>query len=443
VTGSENSDGETEMGRSARPDLPPAIVLHMGLSGLEIARSLGRHGVHILGLDSDPSALGFASRFCDSRICPSPRYDPGGLVQFLLCLCARLGIQPVVLPASDENVLFLSRYRDVLEDAMRFALPDGALVESLVSKIGLQTAVPKYGIEMPVTLPVQSAKEMKEGVSRIGFPCLVKPAFSQDWQNTDHFAACKAVEVHNRAELDSVYRAAKAVGPVVLQEIIPGPVRNSHYVSCYLDAASVPKGVFVHRKLRCHPAPYGVGCFLESVREPALVELSIRLLQGLQYHGLAGLDFKRDPRDGSWKLIEVNARFGIGDSLAAICGVDLAALCYSDMAIPVATAPPPLAYRCGVRWVWLETDVQAFLRERMMGSLTFRQWIGSLRQRPCFHSTFAWDDPVPGIMVAGRLARAAAKRIAGRLRTWSPAKRAGPADVTDLARPGEWAEHVD
>ncbi len=45
-----------------------AIVMHMGVNGLGITRSLGRSGVYVIGVDYNSKAVGFSSKFCRKKI---------------------------------------------------------------------------------------------------------------------------------------------------------------------------------------------------------------------------------------------------------------------------------------------------------------------------------------------------------------------------------------
>jgi len=52
--------------------MPAAFVLQMGTNGLGVTRSPGREGVRVVGVDFDPRALGFSSRYCQPILCPEP-----------------------------------------------------------------------------------------------------------------------------------------------------------------------------------------------------------------------------------------------------------------------------------------------------------------------------------------------------------------------------------
>lgn len=79
----------------------------------------------------------------------------------------------------------------------------------------------------------------------------------------------------------------------------------------------------VARRRRQHPHEFGrATTFAETVDLPVLEERSERLLATLEYYGLAEVEYKQDPRDGEYKLLDFNARAWGYHSLGAEAGVD-------------------------------------------------------------------------------------------------------------------------
>ena len=66
----------------------------------------------------------------------------------------------------------------------------------------------------------------------------------------------------------------------------------------------------VARRRRQHPPDFGrASTFVETLEEPeARGALRAHALRKIGYDGLVELEFKRDPRDGSFKLLDFNAR---------------------------------------------------------------------------------------------------------------------------------------
>src|SRR5256885_6552685 len=48
--------------------------------------------------------------------------------------------------------------------------------------------------------------------------------------------------------------------------------------------------------------------YVETVDEPQVIEPSVRLLKALRFTGLVEAEFKKDPRDSQYKVIDINPR---------------------------------------------------------------------------------------------------------------------------------------
>src|SRR5512134_3854771 len=94
-----------------RPSMPnrkhKAFVLSLFDTGLGVVRSLGRAGVPVIGLDSNPVMPGFASRYCQARLSPDPVSHPEALLDFLIKEGEQLDEPGILMPASDAYVLFM------------------------------------------------------------------------------------------------------------------------------------------------------------------------------------------------------------------------------------------------------------------------------------------------------------------------------------------------
>jgi len=138
-----------------------------------------------------------------------------------------------------------------------------------------------------------------------------------------------------------------------------------------------------------------------------VVEPSRRLLAKLGYTGLIEVEYKRDPRDGVLKLLDMNPRLWGWHTLCPKAGVDFPWLlwlmvCGRD--VPAARA------RAGVRWLRFTTDTPTALNELLHRRLPVREYARSLR-RPRASAIFAWDDPLPGVAELPVLAYVLAQRL--------------------------------
>jgi predicted ATP-grasp superfamily ATP-dependent carboligase len=170
------------------------------------------------------------------------------------------------------------------------------------------------------------------------------------------------------------------------------------------------------RKLRQFPAQYGDGSLQVTVDAPEVVELSRRLLRKLEYRGFVGVEFKLDPRDDSYRLMEINARAVSGNQLAISAGIDFAWIAYQYLTGCDLGAGSERRFQHGIKYVNEEWDVQAYLALRQAEAMSLGEWLGSLRGVEA-RALGAWDDPIPLVVGFLRLLR---QLVAG---LWSTARR--------------------
>src|ERR1017187_9589024 len=94
---------------------PTAVVMNMFYTGLGIARSLGEHGIPVVGLTSQRGVYGNFTRYARTVLCPDSRNQPEQLLAYLLEMGRQIGHRSVIFPTRDDDVLFLDRFRGELE----------------------------------------------------------------------------------------------------------------------------------------------------------------------------------------------------------------------------------------------------------------------------------------------------------------------------------------
>lgn len=296
---------------------------------------------------------------------------------------------------------------------MAVCSPDAA--EITVDKSKLGRFCEENEIRVPQTVRIQVA-DIPGSAVELRFPGILKPLESSHWENYD--ARCivgsrKVVEVANRQELnDSLTLLRPLNKDVLFQEAIPGPDSNLLYAVGYVSKNGDIAGFFVGSKLRTYPPHFGRGSYVESVGAPDVDMLARKVVQALEYRGAPiGIEFKRDTRDGSLALIEINPRFGLWDAFATDCGMDIAYAMYADqtsLEYQVSTS-----YRIGMRVLNVELDIPASVAYWRAGELRLDAWLKSIVSR--HHSgIFARDDT----STSWAYLRLAARRAARGLAKW-------------------------
>ncbi len=377
---------------------PAAIVCDLYITGLSMMRDFTMHGIPVVGIDPKPGRIGFFTKYGRKFLCPDPLTAESELLGFLHRLGEDLPGGGVLFPTSDSFVLFVSKHRDNLSRYFGFAMPDRTIIEKLVSKRGLVEIADQADFPIPATDFPASRGEAMNLSSRVEYPIIIKPEFSRSWYDEQIYPitmGSKVMKIHSADELLKTYELlSKVDSRLVFQEIIPGGDDQLFYFASYMDENGKPLAVFAGRKLRLMPIHFGSATYVESFHDRKLEEKCIHLLRTCKYRGLSGIEVKRDPRDGQYKLIEINARFGLWDALGTKCGVDLSFVAFQD--ILGNSVKPILTYRTGVKWISFENDIRAFIHYRRENSLQFRRWISSWKGKKEW-AVLSWRDPMPAI----------------------------------------------
>ena len=357
-----------------------------------------------MGLSPSEADPGMRSRYAEAKLCPDPMASTDAFLEMLIREAKGCDALPVLIPTSDAFVVCLSQNQPKLEKYCRFNIPDPEAALNINDKRRQHRIACALGIPVPRTFSPASAMEAADVGAQLRYPAFIKPVFTFEWPR--HFSG-KGFEVHDTEELQSCYeRIWRAGVAAVAQEVIPGPQESGLRSICLYGRQGTGEIVaaFGMRKIRQCPPDYGVGTLVESCHDSGLLELAGKFYQGCRCTGVAEIEFKRDERDGCFKLIELNARLWTQTALAAACGVDFAYLLYADL----TGAPLPLVedYRDGIRWLDLLSDIyrcKHYHREYPVG---LPAWLRSIRGVRAF-STFAPDDPRPFMASAWRQARSA------------------------------------
>src|SRR2546421_591500 len=205
--------------------------------------------------------------------------------------------------------------------------PAWDVLEGLQSKRTQLERAAALGIDTPCTDYPRTAGEARAAAEEIGLPVLVKPEHPVGFK---HRFRRQAFRCESLEDVAAAFTNAEEFAPMV-QELVPGGDDTLYTVGSYVDRDGRALGVFCGRKLRQTPPGIGTCRVGEAVWVQEVVDDALRLLGGFGYHGLSQVEFKRDPRDGRCKLMEINARLWQWHSLATACGVDLPRIAYEDL----------------------------------------------------------------------------------------------------------------
>jgi predicted ATP-grasp superfamily ATP-dependent carboligase len=382
---------------SNRQHALPVVVLGGGVTALGVLRAFGRRGIPVFVYPA-PDALVQHSRW--NR--PLPRahtvpVDAGVSVTALQRILVGCGIQRAFLcPCSDNwcrAVAGLAATQP--ESAYLSVVPPAAALEVLLDKGRLALLLEECDVPHPVTVPIGLGTDVALLPLSSETFYFLKPVDSQAFHARFGVKGLRATSVEGvRRRLDEILAAGLAV---VLQEYVPGPAHHHYFLDGYADRRGSIRALFARRRLRIYPPDFGnstamLSIALEDVR-PAIDSLR-RTLEAVNYRGIFSAEFKRDARDGKFRLLEINTRPWWFVDFAQRCGVDVCGMAYAD-AQGRDPGPPPSGV-VGATCVYPYYDYFAARPLVEAGELGWMTW---LRQVAHARQPVAcWDDPMPGAL---------------------------------------------
>jgi len=358
---------------------------------LGVLRTLAKKDIPIIMLDSD-HCISKYSRF-KKRFFRSPHpSDDQSYVDFLIDLAKKEKIHRnrwVIFPNSDETVYVLSKYKNILEEFYRIPTPGWEVIQNVYIKKNTYQLAKKGGIPIPTTYYPDGLQELVE--LSLNYPVVIKPSIRDNFYSK---IKIKAFRVNNKEELVRTYEYVCSIiepSEVLVQEFIPGGPNHLYSFCPFFKDGEVLTSIMA-RRARQHPMDFGhASTFAELVDIPEIQKIAEKFLSLINYYGFAEVEFMQDPRDGNYKLIEVNPRVWGWHTIAIASGVDLPYLLYQDMIGEEMDVRLPID---NLKWVRLITDVPTVLSEIIGGRLRIRDYLKSMKGKKEF-AVFALNDPLP------------------------------------------------
>ena len=312
-------------GRSA----PPAIVFGTGAVALGVIIDLAAEKVPVVHVSTKEDDVALRSRWSDQKHVLPAGADIATAFEELLEEKRSDWAGGCLMPTNDPTVRAISQNLDRFTD--RFVTPviPWSRLRTVVNKAELYAAAASADIPVPAILSPGDLGDAAEWSRDVGFPVIVKPT-----ETPVFFRAFgkKAFEIHDRddllVKLDEVRRRNIEV---MVSEIIPGEVGNLKAYRAYCDRHGEIIAEMYSEKICNHPPDYGVGIVQRTIpAHDELQQLGRRLTQALELTGYATTEFKLDPRDKKFKLMEINPRPAMVQRMFRAAGINFAHLTYLD-----------------------------------------------------------------------------------------------------------------
>lgn len=377
----------------------PAIILGFGVTSLGVLRVMSRAGIPVYVVCPPGDVMTYSKWF---RPLELPSIN-GAVPEMTLDNLAALPFsRAVLMPCSDDTALMVANLPAHLRERFSSSISSPEVIETLIDKATLSQTLARFDIPRPRTILIERPSDFDVLDSWTSGRPFLKPTDSQSFFERH---GVKAVWVTDKSEALHLWLEEHMVGQqMILQEYVPGPADAHVLIDGFRDREGKIRALFARRRLRMYPPDFGnstglVSLPLDDVR-PAVEDIT-RLLDLLGYRGIFNVELKQDPRDGQFKLLEVNVRAWWYVEYAAWCGVDVCSLAYRDaLGLPLDDIE---SYDVGKRLIYPDRDMRAL---RDLPGVT---WVDKLRwlirllgaRQPMF----MMSDPVPAVCDLARQIR--------------------------------------
>jgi len=367
------------MGDAAEPSIAPceapcAVVLGGATAGYSIIQELHAFGVAPVHLMDRVPRSARRSLKIDSFTLLERGAD--ALRDALLRLGERHD-RVVLFPTLDDHLEDLETHYDALAGLCH--LPFNRVnLRRCLDKIHQYQECERLGVPCPRTHFVCEPGDL-DALDDMPLPLLVKP------QEKTPLARPRLLE--EREALPALKERVRYLA----SEFVPGPGSNVHaYVGLRTPDGRI-LNEWIGKKLSQYPNDLGVFASASNQCPEEVRELGRRLLEGMDLHGIAEPEFKQDPRDGRFKLMEVNLRSMGWVGVGFLSGVPLH---YSQWLYATGRPVPRFEQERerDVRLIQLQSEVTNLLARDGYGPVFRSVFRGGDRRVLTY---FDWRDPVP------------------------------------------------
>jgi D-aspartate ligase len=279
-------------------------VIHHGAVG--VARTLGKLGVPVYAVDADAYTPLAMSRYLTKAFiwdtCPA---DAESFVKAMSLIADVISRPAIIIPMDDLSAVLVAENAASL--ARWFTIPPirAELPHQLANKACLNALCAEIGIPSARSVVPHSFDEVRAFAEGTEFPVVVKA--TEQWVPLRDMFVTKVMrtpaELFNLCE-NYNYEGSQSL---IIQEYVPGDDWICHG---YYNSEKNVSVTFTGRKLRAYPTDAGSTAQGLSLDNETLRCASERLLKAVAYSGVIDMDWRRDDRDGQYKILDCNPRVG-------------------------------------------------------------------------------------------------------------------------------------
>jgi predicted ATP-grasp superfamily ATP-dependent carboligase len=309
--------------------LPTAVVLGGNVNGLGVTRSLAPHGIPVLMISDDADRPTLRTRYGRKITQREQVGEP--LIEFLYDLGHQFTRKPVLFPTEEPGLATLSTFYAEIRNLYHLVLPPDPVVKTMLDKNLFQEQAENLGFPVPRSLKLTRGGPMA-GLERLRYPCVMKPAAKDD-AYARNFA--KAYRVSSPGDAAALWvKMELVIENAIVQEWIEGGDSDVYFCLQYRPPGGGEPVSFCGRKTLQWPPLVGgtATCIPAPNVQHELTATTSSFFARSGFVGLCSMEFKHDPRDHIFYLVEPTAgRTDYQEEIAALNGVNIPLAAYCDL----------------------------------------------------------------------------------------------------------------
>ena len=391
-------------------NLPVVILAGSDEVIFGIVRSLKHYQIPIVVITWDKLSIFLFSRFVKKTIkTPNPISDETNFISFLCDYGEKMyqeyGTRILLLPSADISLMLITNHYDELKQYFTMLGDRNEINLWGLRKDIFFKEIKNIGVPMPKTMSCKNERDIEKVAKVMVYPCIVKPA-EKDLSFSFYYQyGTKAVVLRNKSELEKFLRENTRT-KLLIQEFIPGDTNSDYSWGGYVSKdKNVILGI-IGQKLRQIP-PGGTTNFAIKRDIKVLEECSRRILLHLGFWGICEIEYKKDPRDGLFKLMEMNPRCWMWFYLATGCGLNLPYIAYRE--VYYNELPKNIQMKQEMKWVLLKEDFNDAVLKNKDGNFfqKLHYWLRSLEGK----KVYAMVDPSDPLVVFAYCAKTSIRGV--------------------------------
>lgn len=285
---------------------------------LSAIRSIGKNNNFIVAVGNSIFDMGLWSSYVNKRIIISNIKDnhekyKEKIIQILDQCYKKYRKRPILIAMEDETLNLLMQNSNIVNKC-KWLFPN---IESFVianNKFMSLKLASELGIDVPYTKQFDTATELIQ---------FLRLNLKKDWVVKPQISKGSFGLTYISKDFDEVTikKHWKQYGKLIVQDRIPLE-GESICVGMIFSKTHKLIDYFVYMRLRTYPVKGGPSTCRVSISNLGLVKKSSHIMEALKWTGVVMLEWKKDIRDDSYKLIEINPRFWGSLELGIKCGVN-------------------------------------------------------------------------------------------------------------------------